>query len=210
MPAQAAAYPLPTTLGGVSVQITQGSNKYSAPLVYVYKNQINAILPSNVPVGSAQVTITYNTLTSQPATITVVKTSFGVFFQQVNGVNLAIAQNVNSATDYPLNLSGNPAKPGQIVIFWGTGLGPISGADNTAPGAVGDMTSVPVTITVGGITAQRMYAGRQSQTAAVDNIYFTVPAGVPLGCQVPVVVTAGGVAANNTNISITGDGSPCQ
>ena len=209
-PVQASTYPLPMSLGGVTVQITQGSSTYSAYLVFVYKGQINAILPSDVPVGSAQITITYNGLTSQPATITVAKASFGVFFQQVNGVSLAIAQNVNSATDYPLNLPGNPAKPGQIVIFWGTGLGPISGVDNMAPGAIGDMTSVPVTITVGGKAAQRLYAGRQSQTAAVDNIYFTVPSGIAFGCQVPVVITAGGATANTTNIAITADGSPCQ
>ena len=34
-PVQSTNYPLPTTLGGVSVQITQGSNKYNAPLVFV-------------------------------------------------------------------------------------------------------------------------------------------------------------------------------
>ena len=212
-PVQATGYPLPTSLGGVTVQITQGSNTYSAYLVFVYKNQINAILPSNVPTGSAQVVLTYNGLTTPPATITVAPTRLGLFFQQVNGVSMAIAQNVNSATDYPLNLPGNPAKPGQYVILWGTGMGPINGADNVAPStvnAVGNMNNVPVTITVGGVNAPSQYAGRQAQTAAVDNVYFIVPNGVPYGCQIPVLVTAGGVVANNTNISITQDGSPCQ
>ena len=91
------------------------------------------------------------------------------------------------------------------------GLGPISAPDNVAPGAAAvDMTNVPVTITVGGVTAQRLYAGRQSQSAAVDNIYFTVPAGVAFGCQVPVDIVAGGVPANTTTIAVTADGSPCQ
>jgi hypothetical protein len=44
----------------------------------------------------------------------------------------------------------------------------------------------------------------------VDNVYFTVPAGVPYGCAVPVVINAGGVAANTTNIAITADGSACH
>ena len=72
------------------------------------------------------------------------------------------------------------------------------------------MPSIPVTITVGGVPAQKMYAGRQAQTAAVDNVYFIVPNSAPYGCSVPVVVTAAGVAANTTNIAITADGSPCQ
>ena len=172
--------------------------------------QINAILPSRVAVGPAQVTVTFNGLTCQPAEVNVVKTSVGIFFRRVENRDLAIAQNVNSATDYPLNLPDSPAKPGQIVILWGTGLGPITGADNNAPGPIGDMTGVPVTITVGGVAAQRLYAGRQAETAAVDNIYFTVPASASTGCQVPIAITAGGVAANVTNIAISATGAPCK
>jgi uncharacterized protein (TIGR03437 family) len=90
-------------------------------------------------------------------------------------------------------------------------VGPIAGADNVAPGsAAGDMTGVSTSISVGGVEAQRLYAGRQSQTAAVDVIYFTVPQGVPYGCQVPVTVTAGGVASNTTMIAVTADGAACH
>jgi uncharacterized protein (TIGR03437 family) len=206
---KADTYPLPKTLGGVIVRIASGSTTYDAPLVFVSKGQINAIIPSTVPVGSARLTIIYGGKTSIEAPIIVAKTSVGVFFQRVNGKDLAIAQNVASATDYPVNLPSVPAKPGQIVILWGTGMGPISGKDDGAPGG-GDMTSVPVTITVGGIAAPRLYAGRQPETAAVDNIYFTVPSGIVYSCQVPVAVTAGGVVANTTYIAITADGSPCQ
>ncbi len=210
-PIKANTYPLPSTLSGVGVKITQGSNTYDAPLVFVSATQINGIIPSNVALGNAQVTVSYNGKTSALATMLVSKTSLGVFFQVVNGNNLAIAQNVASATDYPLNLPSAPAQPGQIVILWGTGLGPENGPDNVAPGAnASDLTGVPVTITVGGVTAQRLYAGRQSETAGVDNIYFKVPAGVPFGCNVPVAITAGGIAANTTTIAISADGSPCQ
>jgi uncharacterized protein (TIGR03437 family) len=69
---------------------------------------------------------------------------------------------------------------------------------------------VPVTITVGGVTATRVYAGRQPYTAAVDNISFAVPSGVPFGCHVPVAIVAGGVEANVTMIAVTEDGSPCE
>jgi uncharacterized protein (TIGR03437 family) len=121
---KADAYPLPKTLGGVAVRIVSGSTTYDAPLVFVSKGQINAIIPSTVPVGSAKLTIVYGGKTSIEAPIIVAKTSVGVFFQRVNGKDLAIAQNVASATDYPLNLPGVPAKPGQIVISMGDGNGP--------------------------------------------------------------------------------------
>jgi len=208
---QAWAFPLQTSLGGTSVQILAGGIKYDAFLLFVSSGQVNAILPSNVPIGLAQVTVGYNGITSQPAMVRVVKTSAGIFFQSVNGSEMAIAQNYNGPTDYPLNQPAAPAKPGQIVVLWGTGMGPIAGADNVAPGtAAGDMSGVPVSIAVGGVAAQRLYAGRQSESAAVDVIYFTVPQGVPYGCQVPVAVTAGGLAANTTMIAVTSDGAPCR
>ena len=206
---QATSYPLPTALGGVAVKVNAGGGSYDAYLVFASKGQINAVLPSTVPTGSAQVVVTYNSKSSDPVAITVARTSLGLFYQPIGGKNFAIAQNVNSATDYPLNLPAVPAKPGQIVILWGTGLGPIGTADNISPGG-GDMPSVPVTIQVGGVAAPRIYAGRQPQTAAVDNVYFTVPANAPLGCQVPVVVSAGGIAANTVNIAISADGSQCS
>jgi uncharacterized protein (TIGR03437 family) len=210
-PVAAASFPIPATLGGSSVTITQNGQQYNAWVEYASAGQVNAILPSNVPVGNAQLTVTYNGLTSLPANITVSTTSFGVFFTSANEADAAIAQNYVGPSSYPLNQPSTPAMPGQVVLVWGTGLGPISTPDNVAPGAAAvDMTNVPVAITVGGIPAPRLYAGRQSQSAAVDNIYFTIPAGVPFGCQVPLAITAGGVSSNGTTIAVTSDGSPCQ
>ena len=189
------------------MKILEGGNSYDAFLVYASASQINAILPSHVPAGDAQLTVTYNGVTSPPANFRVVKTRLGIF--NTNGA--AIAQNVASPTSYPLNLPSAPAIPGQTVLLWGTGMGPIDAADNYPPvNNPTDMSDVPVTITAGGVPAQRLYAGRQSQTAGVDNVYFTVPQNAPLGCWVPVAVTAGGFAANTTTIAISADGSPCR
>lgn len=205
---KASSYPLPKSLGGVTIQIIQGTTTYDAYLIFASKGQLNAILPSNVPAGDARIVVGFNGKSSRPADIRVVKTSLGVFFQRIDGKDFAIAQNVASATDYPLNLPDSPAKPGQIVILWGTGLGPVTGADNTSPGA-SDMIDVPVTITVGGVAAERLYAGRQPESAGVDNVYFKVPAGISFGCRVPVAVSAGGTPANTTLIAITANGAPC-
>ena len=54
------------------------------------------------------------------------------------------------------------------------------------------MTDVPVTIWWEECRRNGSYAGRQSQSAGVDNVYFTVPAGVAYGCQVPVVISGRG------------------
>jgi len=204
-------YPLPTTLGNVSVAIQTGGKTYNAYMVFVSGSQINAVLPSNVPLGPAQLTVTSNGATSAPMSILVAATSLGVFFQKVGSNSEAIAQNYVSASSAPLNSPSQPAMPGQIVIVWGTGLGAVNVPDNQAPPG-GDMTNIPVTITVAGVPAQRLYAGRAPGDASVDNVYFTVPQlpSTAFGCQVPVAITAAGVAANVANIAVTANGAPCQ
>jgi polygalacturonase len=94
MAAQAGGYPLSTSLGGTSVRVTVDGGVYDAWMLFASAGQVNAILPSNVPSGAAQVTVTYQGQSSAPAPVTILPTAVGVF---------AVAQNVASATDYPLN-----------------------------------------------------------------------------------------------------------
>ena len=197
---KADGYPFPKTLGGVSVQVKQGSARYDAGLLLASSGQVNAILPSDLQVGEAQVMVRYNGDISAPATIAVSKTAVGVFQHELDGRNLAIAQNLRSATASPLNLPDSPAKPGEIVDLWVTGVGPAADGGSTAP----------LTVNVGGVPAERPHSGPRPEQEAIDHIFFTVPSGIAFGCQVPVAVTMGGMAANLTAIAVTPDGSPCK
>ncbi|MGP8247979.1 MAG: BACON domain-containing protein [Bryobacteraceae bacterium] len=203
----APGFPIPDNLAGVVVTVSQGSYSKRAYLNFVYMSQINAILPSDTPLGNVQVTVSYNGTTSAAATVNVVNTAFGTF-STAYGPGPGIVQNYNSATNQPLNTASTPLTPGQIAILWGTGLGPITTGDNTPP--PGGNMSVPVQVSVGGIPASIQYAGRAPGFAGVDNIYFNVPANTPTGCSVPVQVTAAGVTANTVRVAINSNGSKCQ
>jgi len=206
-PVQATAYPIPATMGNVTVSVTQGSTTLQAYLKYVSATQINAILPSNTPLGNVQLTVSYLGAPSAPATINVVATAFGIF-SSAGGRGPAILQNFNSATNQPLNTVTITAKPSQILIIWATGLGPITTGDNTPP--PGGNMSVPVQVLVGGQQAPLLYSGRAPNFAGVDNVYFTVPASAPLGCYIPVQVNAAGAWSNTVTISLTADGTHCK
>jgi hypothetical protein len=52
-----------------------------------------------------------------------------------------------------------------------------------------------VSILVGGIPASRLYAGRQSEAAGVDVLYFSIPSGTKFGRGIPVQIVA--AAAGN-------------
>ena len=204
---QVQGYPIPDTMGGVVVTVSQGSYNKRAYLHFVSPPQINAILPSDTPPGNVLVTVNYNGNVSATATMNVVDTNFGVF-STASGPGPGIVQNYNSATDEPLNLQSYPLKPKQIAILWGTGLGPVTTGDNTPPPG-GDLP-VTVEVRVGGKLANKIYSGRAPTFAGVDNVYFEIPADAPTGCSVPVQINAGGVVSNTVRIAISPDGKKCQ
>ncbi len=201
------SYPLLTRLGGVSVKITAGSSSVNAYMVFVSASQINAILPSNAPTGDVQISVTYNGVTGAGAPAKVVDNNFGIF-STANGRGPGIIQNYVSATELPLNTRSATAKPGQVEVLLGTGLGPISAPDNDTP-PVGNLP-VAVQVLVGGKTASVSYSGRMPGVAGVDQINFQVPADAPHGCYVPVQVKVGNTFSNAVTMAIDAQGRPCS
>ncbi len=200
-------FPLVTTLAGTSIKATVGGSTVDLFMIYTSAAQLAAILPSSTPAGTGTLTVTYNGQTSAPSPIRVVQSAFGIFTLNEAGSGPGVFQNANSGTDQPVNTLTVPARPGQLAIIWGTGLGPVTG--NEAAGAVpGDMPSTPVEVYVGGRPATISYRGRSGCCAGIDQIVFTVPAGVE-GCYVPVVVKTGDVVSNFVSMSIAGQGNAC-
>ena len=200
-------FPLPDNQNGVTVSVTQGSTTLKAYLLFVRADQINAIMPSSVRLGDAQVTVTYNGIIGASATVTIVKVAFGMNSANY-GTGPGIIQNYNTATDHPFNGLSTPAKPRQVEIIVGTGLGAITTPDNVSP--PGGAPTTPVQVVVGGIPADVTYSGRAPGNAGQDQINFTVPANAPLGCHVPVQVSAGGIWSNAVSMAISADGKQCQ
>jgi hypothetical protein len=77
--AQLSGFPIPTTLGGVTVRVTSGSTSGNAYLFLTSAKQITGMLPSNIAVGTASLTVTANGATSAPQAFQVVASSFGTF-----------------------------------------------------------------------------------------------------------------------------------
>jgi uncharacterized protein (TIGR03437 family) len=201
-------FPLLPTLAGVSVQVIQGNTIVNALPVVVTANQVNAIMPSNAPLGRVAIQVTYNSVTSNTTAATVAANSFGVFATNSGGFGPGILYNFVAQNNQPLNSLVQTAAPGQVITLWGTGLGPVS-ADNVAP-TPGDLAT-PVEIFVGGVLASKQYSGRSPCCAGVDQIVFTVPADAPLGCYVPVQIrTAGTVLSNAVTMAIQKGGGPCS
>src|SRR5712692_1852512 len=208
---QVSEFPLSVTLAGVSVRLLHQSGvALSAIPLFVSDTQINALLPSTTPIGQVFVTVSYNGQSGGAERIKVVRSSFGIF----TGcgffcTDAAIAQNFVSPAEQPLNSPSSTARPGQTVILWGTGLGPIAGLDNTAPAPAN--LNEPVEVTLGGHPAPIDYRGRSGCCAGVDQINFRIPPDAPSGCAVPIQVRLqDGVYSNIASIAIDPEGRPCS
>ncbi len=204
-----AGFPLPTSdgLAGTRVHINTGTYSADLPVVYTSIKQVAAILPSNVPEGDATVTLAYRTLTSNPALIHVVRSSFGMFTLNQGGTGQAIVQNFVSPTQLPVNTLISAAAPGQTGTLWGTGLGPVSSGDEAAGPIPGPLPYLDA-LYVGGQRANVRFAGRSACCAGIDQIDFDVPANVS-GCYVPVAAVVNGLVSNIGTIAVS-SGKECD
>ncbi|HEX4595103.1 MAG TPA: hypothetical protein VH157_12550 [Bryobacteraceae bacterium] len=198
------SYPLQTNLGGVSIKVTSGGTVVDVIPIFVSPGQINAILPSSTPVGAGTLTVTYNSATSASTPIQVVANSFGIYARNSQGSGPGIITDAN----YKVLDLNSSAKPNDIDIIWGTGLGASAGDDATGPPKQTDMPNLPLTVYVGAFKANVLYRGRGCCNGE-DQINFQIPAGVT-GCHVPVVVQIGTVVSNFVTMPIATGGGTCS
>ncbi len=197
-------YPLPTLLDGVSVSVTVNGTTTHPILYYVSRTQLGAILPSNTPLGTGQITVTKNGETGPAASIQVVESAFGILTMNQAGSGPAAALDVNY--DY-LGIT-NSIHPGEYVNLWGSGLGPAAG-DETNPQIPVDLANIPIEVDIGGISATVTYHGR-SIYPGLDQIQAIVPTSAQPGCNVSVVVRTGNVYSNFATIPVAVSGRTCS
>src|SRR5579871_260810 len=198
-----------TTLSGTSVAVTVGNTTVKAPMYYTSDGQVAALLPSNTPTGTGTLTVVYNGQTSGAASIQVVAGNLGIFTIDSSGQGPGIL----TYADYSLvstikapncggpNTACGAANPGDTLILWATGLGPVNGSDASGAG-LGQAINVPLTLWLGGVQAPVTYQGRSGCCIGEDQIVFTVPNNVPTGCAVPLVIQIGTTTNTISNTTL--------
>jgi len=187
---------LPTQLPGSKTTVTV--NGKPAYVYYVSPTQINALAPADTSSGNVQVVVTNNGQASDAAT-TVMQEFSPAFFTWPGNYAVATYQNFTYAVKSGefQGVSTIPAKPGDVIILWGTGFGPTSPA---APNGkvvpfdnrVYTMTATPK-ITVGGMPAQYFGGALAPGNAGLCQLAIQVP-NLSDG-DWPVVVEIGGISS---------------
>ncbi len=206
-----------TSLSGTSVAVTVNTTTLNAPLYYTSDGQVAALLPSNTPTGRGTVTVVYNTQTSPAAPITVVANNLGIFTVDSSGQGPGIVTYADYSLVSPAKAAncGGPyttcgaANPGDTLILWATGLGPVTGSDVSGAGLGQNMPNIPLTLWLGGVQAKVSYQGRSGCCIGEDQIVFTVPDNVPTGCAVPLVVQINNQVSNSTLMPVANGSRDC-
>jgi uncharacterized protein (TIGR03437 family) len=192
----ASGQPIADTLAGVKV--TFGTT--SAPLVFVSSTHIAALVPQNVSGPAVNVTVEYNSASSQAFAVQVDQSVPGIFALGSSGAGAAAAFNLNEATgDLTLNTETNMAAKGSTVYLFATGLGTtnLALADGALTTEGSDITTPAAALEVGGVAATLDYIGTSGFVNGIALLKFKVPAATAAGRAVPVVLTANGIQSQS-------------
>jgi uncharacterized protein (TIGR03437 family) len=205
--AQAASAPWPTSLGGVTVQVTDsGSVTRNAGLLFVSTGQINFQVPAGTSLGIATVIIDSGSATF-PVHVLIRPTAPALFAINDLGVAAATAVRISlgngmqspipvfRCVDTPGSCRPIPIDPGLdtpvYLSFYGTGL---QGA-----------ASLPldsVRVTIGTVNVTPTYVGPQGQFPGLDQVNVPLVLNLRGAGEVNVTVTVDGVTSNAVKIAV--------
>ena len=192
------------TLSGVQVLF----DSVAAPLVYVQSNQVSAVVPYEVAAKtSSQVSVVYQNQTSAALTAPVVGAAPGIFTIDSSGSGAGSILN----QDGTVNSTTNPVAAGSYIFVYATGEGQTNpaGSDGTLDGSPAPQPVQKVTATIGGASANLVYAGGSpGLVAGVLQVNLQVPQTLPSGNAVPVVLNVGGATSQaSVTIAVKGSGT---
>jgi uncharacterized protein (TIGR03437 family) len=171
---------LPTALDNASVTI----NGKPAYVYYVSPTQINVLAPAEAAAGSVPVQVTYAGAKSNVFTAAESAFAPGLFMFFPQGAKYVAAVRLDGQYLGPAELYSGlltvPAKAGDTILLFGTGFGPTNPATDFAQTFSGAPPTVnTVTATIGGVTANVLFAG------------LVVPGEYQFNLVVPSVPTSG-------------------
>jgi uncharacterized protein (TIGR03437 family) len=169
-------------------------NGIPAPILYTAASQTAVIVPYETTGGFAYIVATYREQAAAVFSLPIVAAIPGLFTLNSSGTGQAAALN----QDQSVNSASAHASPGDVISLFETGEG------QTSPFGIDGMPAItplpapilPTSVTIGGQSAQVMYAGgAPGEVAGLMQINVQVPGGMQAGNAVPVLVKVGGVSS---------------
>jgi len=190
---EAGSLPLPQTLASTQVLF---DGKPTA-LFYASPTQINAQVPCELAgATTTQLQVSVLGTASPQVTVALAPAAPGVFTVSQDGKGTAVV--LHGLTYAPVT-TADPARPGEVVTLFATGLGPVNPFVPTgwpAPPQPLAMTANPVTVTLGSVPARVLFSGLAPGFAGLYQVNFEVPAGTARGDAVSLSVSVANTASS--------------
>jgi uncharacterized protein (TIGR03437 family) len=190
----------PISLAGVEAKV----NGIAAPLLSVSATEVVALVPNGAQSVSGRkipISLTYGGGTTQFSEFPVEDAAPAIYTANGQPSGPALAEN----PDYSINSAQNPVAKGSYVALYlnGTGLTTSTVVDGqAAPFDPLLVTALPVTVTVGGIPAEVLFAGAAPTLVGVTQVNVRIPTTVPGTGPVPLTVQVGRYTPNQLAITI--------
>ena len=201
-PLAATIVPLATQLGGTEVLL--GSE--ALPLLYVSDNQINAQVPFGVALNSEQqVVVRRGTELATPERVVIATAQPGIFSKNASGQGQGVVLAVRPGGAQTFAEPGAPARPGDTLVIYCSGLGvtnPPVAAGAAAPLDRLSSATSPVKLFIGGVEASITFAGLTPGSAGLYQVNAVIPSGVPAGDAVPVILEVAGLPSPPVTMTI--------
>jgi uncharacterized protein (TIGR03437 family) len=188
---------LPNRYNGTSVNIGAGR---PAPVVVANGDILVVQVPNETPAGEAEVIVRTPAGETTGTRVTVAALAPAIFFGQSGGIFL-------KNSDYSLVSTTNPARAGDVLLVYSTGLGAIpalpTGQLPPQPNASLSnlVPTAPVRVSIGGRDATVIYSLASPGYVGLYQTAFTVPAGLTAGSQ-PVTLSVGNATSNQVTVPV--------
>ncbi len=201
----ARSLPLPVTLRGIDVAVTDASGaSRAAPLFFVSSAQVNYLVPTGTGPGEAGVEVRLASQVISRGTIQVAAVAPGIFSANSNGSGVAAAlalrvrpdgsqvvEQVAQFDSIEQRFVANPIELGPdgdqvILLLFGTGL----------------RLAESLTATVGGEPAEVLFSGAQPEFAGVDQVNLRLPSSLAGRGEVEIVLTSDKLTSNRVTINV--------
>lgn len=186
---------LVTTLAGARVTV----NGTAAPIFYATPGQLGIQIPVEVSGQStASLQVNVGGALSTPVTINLAPAAPGIFTANQSGSGPGAITHADGS----LVTEGNPARPGEIVIIYVTGLGALVPAVGTGVRAGASASLTPAVVSFNGVAGAVDYSGAAPGFVGLNQINVRVPEGVLPSNNVQVAVRIGGRDSNTASIAV--------
>ena len=203
---QASALPLPTTLGGLTLSVTDATGtQLPATLSFVSPSQVNFVIPTGAALGDATFTASSGS-TSQTADALIQNVAPTLFSMNGTGTGVAAATAVEVPTAQPqqqtpvsvfkCGASGCTPVPINVgvsgtvyVSLYGTGIRNLSSLAN-------------VQVSINGVNVPVQFAGAQPSFPGLDQVNVSLPAALSGAGNANVVLTVDGQVSNTVLVNI--------